>query len=328
VSKREEYAENTELAEAGWSVEQDNFVDDLEELAPLWFREKSGRTDDDWLQWINEPSVRPSVRAVVANYAHTDQFLADKGLTLSEAACDLFLHCVHLEFIAATGRLRQLASGDHTPDQRPQRFPPFALPARKATKSATAMKLFAAWVENTAPRSSTVARYRCVFEDLQAKYPEGVGAITDDDARAWANGLIDPSVPRSAGVVRNNWGRPARSVFGWGVDQKIISDNPFERIKIKVRKRPRDREGRAFAEAEQATILCAAYAETNTKSFLGAARRWVPWLMAYSGARCGEYPATEEGHCPARWDAGDGTFTRKWRTDVWRCNRRRALRFD
>src|SRR6202035_3124803 len=60
---------------------------------------------------------------------------------------------------------------------------------------------------------------------------------------------------QQAGVVRNNWVRPARSVFGWGVDQKIISDNPFERIKIKVRKRPRDREGRAFEEAEQATIL-------------------------------------------------------------------------
>jgi integrase len=35
-------------------------------------------------------------------------------------------------------------------------------------------------------------------------------------------------------------------------------------------------------------MLYAAYAETETDSFLGAARRWVPWLMAYSGARCGE----------------------------------------
>jgi hypothetical protein len=151
VGKHQEFAENTEGAEAGWDVEGSNFVDDLEELAPLWFREKSGRTDDDWLQWINEPSVRPAVRAIIANYAHTDQFLTDKGLTLSEAACDLFLHCVHLEFIAATDRLRQLASGDYTPDQRPQRFPPFALPARKATKSATAMELFAAWVKSTHP---------------------------------------------------------------------------------------------------------------------------------------------------------------------------------
>jgi hypothetical protein len=49
VGKHQEYAENNELAEAGWSVQQNDFFDDLEELAPLWFREKSGRTDDDWL---------------------------------------------------------------------------------------------------------------------------------------------------------------------------------------------------------------------------------------------------------------------------------------
>jgi hypothetical protein len=125
VGKHQEYAENNQTAELGWSVEQDRFLDDLEELAPLWFREKLGRTDDDWLQWINEPSVRPTVRATVAECAHTARFLSDRGLTLTEAACELFLDCVLEEFVAATRRLRRLASGDYTPDQRPQRFPPF-----------------------------------------------------------------------------------------------------------------------------------------------------------------------------------------------------------
>ena len=282
------HAANSERVGLGWSVEEDSFLDDLEELAPRWFREKLGRTDDDWQQWINEPSVRLDARAIIADYAHTAQFLADKGLTLTDAARDLFLDCVEKEFIEATRRLQRLSSGDFTPDPRPQRFPPFAIPGHKATKSVTAMDLFRAWVEGTGPRSSTVTRYRCVFEDLQAKYPEGVGGITEDEARAWANGLIDPSLPRSAGVVRNNWLRPARGVFGWALDQKIVSANPFEGIKIKVRKRLREREGRAFEEAEQATILRAAYAEADVKSFLHAARRWVPWLMAYSGARCGE----------------------------------------
>ena len=288
VGKHQEHAENSERAGLGWWVEEGLFLDDLEELAPRWFREKLGRTDDDWQRWINEPSVRPDARAIIADYARAAQFLADKGLTLTQAACDLFLDCVGDEFIEATRRLQRLASGDYTPDPRPQRFPTFAGPGRKATKSAAAMELFTAWVECTEPRSSTVTRYRCVFDDLQAKYPEGVEGITEDDARAWANGLIDPSVPRSAGVVRNNWVRPARGVFGWALDQKLISANPFEGIKIKVRRKPRDREGRAFDGTEQATILFAAYMETDTMSFLGAARRWVPWLMAYSGARCGE----------------------------------------
>jgi hypothetical protein len=147
VGKHQEYAENNETAELGWSVEEDRFLDDLEELAPRWFREKLGRTDDDWLQWINAPSVRPSVRATIAEYAHTAQFLADQGPTLTKAACDLFLDCVQEEFIAATRRLRRLASGDYTPGRRPQRFPPFTARASKETKSAAAMELFTAWVE-------------------------------------------------------------------------------------------------------------------------------------------------------------------------------------
>jgi hypothetical protein len=97
-----EHAENSETVGLGWSVEKGNFLDDLEELAPRWFREKLGRTDDDWQRWINEPSVRPDARATIADYAKTAQFLADKGLTLTEAACDLFLDSVEKEFIAAT----------------------------------------------------------------------------------------------------------------------------------------------------------------------------------------------------------------------------------
>jgi integrase len=47
--------------------------------------------------------------------------------------------------------------------------------------------------------------------------------------------------------------------------------------------------GRAFTEAEAGTILRAASATTiNSKIPFTAAKRWVPWLAAYSGARGGE----------------------------------------
>ena len=61
-----------------------------------------------------------------------------------------------------------------------------------------------------------------------------------------------------------------------------------ETLTVDVPEKPRIREGKAFTRTEQKTILCAAGSETNVRSNLGAARRWVPWLMAYSGARCQE----------------------------------------
>ena len=47
--------------------------------------------------------------------------------------------------------------------------------------------------------------------------------------------------------------------------------------------------GRAFTEAEAVTILRAALTTPiNPKQPFTAAKRWVPWIAAYTGARAGE----------------------------------------
>ena len=72
------------------------------------------------------------------------------------------------------------------------------------------------------------------------------------------------------------------------MEHKRIPHNPFAQVKITVPKKHRLRETQAFLQDEWRTILRASLAirELDTPGI--AARRWVPWLCAYTGARPGE----------------------------------------
>ena len=96
----------------------------LRECSPEWFRRDEGR-DPDW-EWAEEEDVRDMMRPLIADKADTAQFLASRGLVLTPESRDRFLDAVGTEFAAALKLLVKRASGDYTPDIRPDRFPKFA----------------------------------------------------------------------------------------------------------------------------------------------------------------------------------------------------------
>ena len=110
--------------------------------------------------------------------------------------------------------------------------------------------------------------------------------ITEEAARAWITGLI--SEDRSAYTVREVWLSASRRVFGWATQHKHISKNPFADVRVDVPRRIEKRETKAFRSDEARLILRAALAYSDPKTPRDRARRWVPWLCAYSGARSGE----------------------------------------
>jgi integrase len=68
----------------------------------------------------------------------------------------------------------------------------------------------------------------------------------------------------------------------------LIAANPFTEVKVSVPRRQAKRETKAFRTDEFTTILKSANGVTNIAKASAAARRWVPWLCAYTGARVGE----------------------------------------
>jgi integrase len=77
-------------------------------------------------------------------------------------------------------------------------------------------------------------------------------------------------------------------VFNWAVKTRKIASNPFEATTVAQPRKIRTRETDEFTPAEVKLILASALMFKDTMRPFDAARRWVPWLCAYTGARAGE----------------------------------------
>jgi integrase len=131
-----------------------------------------------------------------------------------------------------------------------------------------------------------VERWQGVFRKLKADFPNrGAGTITSEEAQTWITGLIGKE--RSAGTVKDVWLPAAKRVFGWAAKHKHVATNPFKDVSVEKPKKITTRH-KWFTQEEQALILKAASAHTNPETTAERARRWVPWLLAYTGARAGE----------------------------------------
>lgn len=160
----------------------------------------------------------------------------------------------------------------------------FAAPAAlPSPEPASAALTFAALVEAWAVEAQTAPKTRAKWETAFASLAAVIGhddatRLTVADVRTWKAARFAEG--RSAKTVSDGV-TGLRGVVGWGVRNGLLpGPNPFDGMAPKVSKRgPAAREG--FTDEEAAALLRAARKETGW-------RRWVPWLLAFSGARIGE----------------------------------------
>jgi integrase len=265
-----------------WRVMWDVLIDRLEDHAPQWVIEEGWRD----LEWTREPEVRAGIRPLIADECKTAQFLASKGVVLNTEAQALFLDCVLDEFLAAILLLERRAKGDYSVDTRLAEFPKFdGKKIARPTGKTSPWQLFEAWVKAREPAASGVNRWRCVFLDLEQRF-ENAADITGDEAREWSRQLV--TTKRKARTVNDVWLTAARTVFAWAREERLITSNPFEDVRVTEPRRIKQRETDAFMPDEWRMILTAASAIDKPKTIFQGAQRWVPWLCAYSGARPGE----------------------------------------
>jgi integrase len=268
-----------------WEELEDHFLYNvLYPEAPDSYHENY-QADPKW-KWSREPDVRKAVRPQVAELARVATFLAGEGITLNNEAYALFVDAVQDNFYLAVSLLKSRAEGDYSRDETSDSFPEFTeRPARG--DGVSCWELFEGYVTATRRAPKTVSRWRAVFLQMQKDFADtSAEGITEDMARSWIAGLVVEE--RSAYTVREVWLSASRTVFGWGVRHKRISKNPFSDAYVDVPKKIRLRETKAFRPEEAVVILRAALACRHPKTMQERARRWVPWLCAYSGARAGE----------------------------------------
>lgn len=227
------------------------------------------------------------MRPLIAEQARVATFLASEGIALKPTAYALFVDAVSDDLLAAFSLLEKRANGDYSRDETPDTFPAFR-DSHAPASGVSCWDLFEAYVHAVKPAPTTVTRWRAVFLAMQQRFAEvGADGITEDAARAWIHGQITEE--RQASTVREVWLSASRTVFGWARVHKRIRQNPFKEVKVDVPRKAQKREdGRSFTTEEASTILKGSLTYQKPATPTERARRWVPWLCAYSGARSGE----------------------------------------
>lgn len=145
-----------------------------------------------------------------------------------------------------------------------------------------------------------------VFEDLvmfvkQSRGLKGTAGQQADDARrltveeviAWRDAKLSSLSPKT---VKDVYIASVKSVLARAVEDRKLTENVAANVKVRASAPPVLRE-QGFTDEEAAAILktCLRYAPTNhsnpanrESTHVTVAKRWGPWLCAFSGARVGE----------------------------------------
>lgn len=117
--------------------------------------------------------------------------------------------------------------------------------------------------------------------------------ITASNIRDWRDKLlIEPTSQgrrRAPVTVRDKYIVSLRAMLRYAVEEQLLKNNVASEVKVRVPKTPKLRD-RTFTHDEAIAILSASLVPASPRMARGniLARRWVPWLCAYSGARVNE----------------------------------------
>lgn len=232
-----------------------------------------------------------------------DALLSQQAITrLEPASHEMVLEEFRRAMMDAFDARQRKAKGDYSPDPSAARFPQVeesfsAAPPVRTSKGArpkVSLKgLYEEWWKEAkaAGRSeSTNDSYARTFRVLgRFLGHDDASRVSADDIQRFKSYRREQGA--SIKTVRDGDISALKSVFGWAVDNGRLTLNPAANVKMVAAKTSHARE-RASTEKEAAAILRHAsdYQSDNKRETpkVAAAKRCVPWLCAYSGARVGE----------------------------------------
>jgi integrase len=205
--------------------------------------------------------------------------LEDRGIPADEATIRLTAERLLEARIETVQLAQRRARGDWSPDGGASRYPQ-AIPAApaKSAEPLLAEDLLTAWAAETRPAAATRKKYAGAFRQVARVLGfDDVRRVTKEDVVKFKEARLGEG--RDPGTVADEM-LAAGTVCKWGVTNGKLADNPFAGLAPKAPRRgPKTRA--PYTDEEAAAILSAARKETGW-------RRWLPWLLAFSGARLSE----------------------------------------
>lgn len=212
-------------------------------------------------------------------------FLQRKGIHLVGDRLHSFIRSYVEAKELAERELLQNANRDYTPNKAvAERFPEYK-PPNPAKKFEV---LWADFADAKDLAASTKKKWEPYFRQLIKRIgTDDMSSVTEQHLLDWRDALLASKVSRRN--VKYGYLAAVRAFFRWAKEEKKLPTNPSAEVVVTISEK-RKRKKTGFNDREARTILAAALGPQNEQMTEEnvAARRWVPWLCAYTGARVNE----------------------------------------
>lgn len=256
---REQY-ELSELAD----LEMAHREFEREELEPLMDAIKSGKVPND---------CQP-------------ERLARAGYLLAQHERQMAAILVEEEARKRVGMVRQ---GETMPMPAPPSLPQ-SRPASGISplQTASLTALYERYANSGQAAPNTINRWRRIVVKL-VKFlgHDDVSKVARADINRWTASLVEERLAKK--TIVDGYIPAIQVPFNLALEDGLISDNPASALKVRAPKPLKEREN-DLTDEEALKILKATLGQQPAKlsAFNRLARRWVPWLCAYTGARVAE----------------------------------------
>jgi integrase len=221
-----------------------------------------------------------------------ETYLKERGELVDTASFERILEAVNVAMVQGREQVLRFAQGDYRSDPHADRFP-----KRQVAAIGTGVQspdadhydlkaIYEKFADETQHAMSTRKKWRPIIAEV-AKDVADIRDLTDHWCIGWKDRLLARGL--SARSIQFGYLAALRSTCAWAVSNKRIPANPVDGVSVKVPKAKKERpKGYSDSEAKQILGLTMKPTEQKLSAEHKAARRWVPWICAYTGARVGE----------------------------------------
>ena len=190
--------------------------------------------------------------------------------------------------------LARMAGGHYeNADPVARGFPKWEPPQESArppsAKSLTLAEHFDKFAKESKLASGTIKRWKPLLEKLAVHIgSEDLSKATPDKLVDWKDALLEAGIQQV--TIKDGHFAAARCFFNWAVSNKKIEKNPLDGITVKGVDKEDKLRSRSLTDEEAHLILSEALRKPDSRASqeLKDAKRWIPWLLAYGGARVNE----------------------------------------
>ena len=250
------------------------------------------------LRWLKPSGRRPGNGASLY-MPQVQRFLEERGILVSDV--DLWDVATAAAFAGteAKERLVRMAGKDYSDDPAEARYPKWNEVAPTLKIKSQMLTLEDDYEEYAKTKSpGTRKKYRSCLNDLVRFIgTKDLNTVTPELVQAWVEDLASRMIGEGNDAKRkigdkdiaHGYLAATRSFFGWAVKKRKAKSNPAADIDFEIAKKPRTRKP-YFSDEERDLILSEALRAPSGRESLefAAAKRWVPWICAYTGARVNE----------------------------------------